>query len=481
MVHTHNVLSFYLFSIVNLNHCLGERILVNSLHTLTYKQIDFPKKSAKALAYLLSEEYNLKFDSTAAWHAIQNITAFVLGYSSWKSLKSTIQSANNSAIQVPLSLCDEQCASDTELTERRLFQEQRFLSGLHFLQQYVPEDVLLQFESKAEWIIKQWQPSAAARYASAFLSVNRKKYVDNRLHIDGYMLSKHLVKIIKNDCAIVVKDEHIQLLIDGAVVFAEHGLDPHVNPNTAAQYKDYAENCGIIATNLLNQTSFPEKQQQGWKLLQFLCFQVKHPYCCLQLAQILSTDWYIPPQQAYASNTKFEDAHIAIGNAHKLFQKNPSGIPPKKSTLLELHSTKARVYLVLPQEGDSRPSYKKIEEIFQAWSKVSPLGTFYYAALHFPTLDLPPTHNWDLLSGLKQYFCTNEQANNPNLALEYFKQFQQCDNDSNDSNDLNDLNDSLDGHIAWLKDLGLFPQNVLPQHLKDIANAATAALLVSSN
>ena len=96
-------------------------------------------------------------------------------------------------------------------------------------------------------------------------------------------------------------------------------------------------------------------------------------------------------------------------------------------------------------------------------------SSFYYAALHFPTLDISPAHTWDLLSGLKQYFCTNEQANNPHLALEYFKQFQQCDNDS------------LDEDIAWLKDLGLFPQNVLPQHLKDIANAAIAALLVSSN
>ena len=469
MVHTHNVLSFYLFSIVNLNRCLGERTFVNSLHTLTYKQIDFPKKSAKALACLLSEEYNLKFDSTAAWHAIQDITAFVLGYSTWQSLRSTIQSANNSPIQVPLSLCDEQCASDTELTERRLFQEQRFLLGLHFLQQYVPEDVLLQFESKADWIIKQWQPSAAARHASAFLSVNRKKYADNQLHINGYELSNILVEIINNNRDIVVKDEHIQQLIDSAVVFAEYGLDPHVNPNSDDKYKDYAENCGIIAANLLNQTSFPEKRQQGWKLLQFLCFQVKHPYSCLQLAQILSTDWFTPPQQAYASNTKFKDAHIAIGNAYKSFQKNPSGITFQKSTILELHSTRARVYLVLPQEGDSRPSYEKIEEIFQAWSKVSPVGTFYYAALHFPTLDISPAHTWDLLSGLKQYFCTNEQANNPNLALEYFKQFQQCDNDS------------LDEDIAWLKDLGLFPQNVLPQHLKDIANAAIAALSVSSN
>ena len=144
-------------------------------------------------------------------------------------------------------------------------------------------------------------------------------------------------------------------------------------------------------------------------------------------------------------------------------------MPFQRTTHLELHSTRARVYLVLPQEGDSRPSYEKIEEIFQAWSKVSPLGTFYYAALHFPTLDISPAHTWDLLSGLKQYFCTNEQANNPHLALEYFKQFQQCDNDS------------LDEDIAWLKDLGLFPQNVLPQHLKDIANAAIAALSVSSN
>ena len=131
---------------------------MSSMHVQTYKLIGLPKKSAEALAYFLSEEYHLKFDSTEAQHAIQDITAFVLGYATWKKLKSAIQSVKKSATQAPLSLCDEQCTSDTELTERRLFQEQRFLSGLHFLQQFVPEDVFLQLESQADWIIKQWQP-----------------------------------------------------------------------------------------------------------------------------------------------------------------------------------------------------------------------------------------------------------------------------------------------------------------------------------
>ena len=194
---------------------------MNSLHVQTYKQIGLPKKSAKALTCFLSEEYDLKFDSTEAQHAIQDITAFVLGYATWKELNSAIQSVKKSATQVPLSLCDEQCTSDTELTERRLFQEQRFLSGLHFLQQYVPEDVFLQLESQADWIIKQWQPSAATRYASAFLSVNRKKYADNQLHMQGYVLSAHLVKIIRHGQDIIVKDKHIQQLIEAADVFSE--------------------------------------------------------------------------------------------------------------------------------------------------------------------------------------------------------------------------------------------------------------------
>ena len=442
---------------------------MNSLHVQTYKQIGLPKKSAKALTCFLSEEYGLKFDSTEAQHAIQDITAFVLGYATWKELKSAIQSVKKSATQAPLSLCDEQCTSNTELTERRLFQKQRFLWGLHFLQQHVPEDVLLQIESKADWIIKQWQPSAATRYASAFLSVNRKKYADNQLHMQGYVLSEFLVGIIANNNNIVINDEYIQLLIDAAVVFAEHDLDPHLHPNTDVKYKDYAENLGIISTELLNQTDFPCKQKQGWKLLQFLCFQVNHPYSCLQLAKILCTDWFTLPQQAYTTNTKFKDAHTAIDNACQFFQKNHSGMPFQRTTHLELHSTRARVYLVLPKENDSKPSYEKIEEIFQAWSAVSQLGIFYYAALHFPTLDISPAYNWDLLSGLKQHFCTDEQAHKPDLALEYFKQFQQC------------KNGSLDEDIKWLKDLGLVPKDVLPQHLKDIANAAIATLSVSSN
>ena len=429
---------------------------MQSIHIISFKSISLPKTSAEALISLLADSYQFDFITKEAVYAAQDLTAYVLGYENWGDLK---KQTSQKKLDTDYSKNDENCLIK-EFKSRRTFQEKRFVDGLKILEPHLPSYPLIsKLAYEAKQIIDQWQPSAAVRYTSAKFSVERAKYKTLKVHLKGAALSEKIVnQIVLNQHFSISKSE-VQQLIDSAVVFGEYGLNPHNSVNSSRVYKTYIENCGVIATWLLNQINSPVNQLLGRKLIEFLSFQAEHPYSNLQLARFLSETWAEPSLKSneYYKN-RFNRAYAAIENAQRLFKIDQSRTFVERNTVIEICSTRSRICLLLPKDNDKKPTYKDILTTFSEWAAVSPIGIFYLGMLHSAFTDTPL--EIEIIANLKMYLGESEQANQPTVAANYFKEFLE-----------KDIN-SIDADIKYLKEIWHLPENVSSLDFINIAKTA---------
>ena len=410
------------------------------------KNISIAERSHDALLNVLAKHFNVQIQTSEFKRATQDLTAYVFGYDSWRHLQKSLSD--------DVSLPDEKCTT-TKFNKRREYQTKRLKDGVKlFLSDIEKMDVLA---LKSSEVIDLWQPTAAARYAQAILSVQRNSY---------RMKPNFIPNVVKNAFDQLESNRHekisrikIQYIIDSIVIYSsEEGIN--ANQNTQSDFQRWLlEGGGIIATRLLNQLDNIEQQQLGCELLEFVAHQGGNPYSYLQLVRVYSESWFLPNQITSQDEKRFTKAKQAITKAEQLWKTD---LKPMASTLLELYVVKARTLLCLPIGKNPKPKYPEMAQLFADWSMYGVLGMFYLAILHddlsldFEGIQFTPE--------LKKYFEHDKDAYQPKLAHQYYQQFLQIEKRA------------IDKELCVLKEMRLFPQDLTNLHFIEIASVASQRL-----
>ena len=410
------------------------------------KNISIAERSHDALLTVLAKHFNVQIPTSEFKKATQDLTAYVFGYDSWRHLQKSLSN--------DVSLPDEKCTT-IKFNKRRDYQAKRLKAGVKLFLSDIEKMAVLALKSSE--VIDLWQPTAAARYAKAILSVQRNSY-----RIKPEFSQESILQVfnqLENNTKEEVSRSQIQYLIDSIVIYSlEQGIN--ANQNTQSKFQRWLlEGAGIIATGLLNQVDNMGQQQLGCELLEFVAYQGGNPYSYLQLARVYSESWFLPNQAMPENEKRFTKSKQAITQAENLWKTD---LKPLESTLLELIVTKTRVLLCLPIGKNPKPKYPEMAQVFADWSQYGVLGIFYSAILHDDlSLDFEGIH---FTSELKKYFEHDKDAYQPKLAYQYYQKFLQAEKNR------------IAAELNQIQQMHLFPRDLKCEHFVEMAGVASERL-----